>query len=54
MPRVHWVDYLKKYFESDIRNLDQWLRTPRPETFAAALDENPRAKHAVIHLGQFS
>jgi hypothetical protein len=45
----HYVGYLKNYFEFDIRNFDQWLRARGPETFATALDENPRAKHAVVH-----
>ena len=48
-PRGNWLDYLEKYFELDIRDLDQWLGALRPQAFAAALDENPRAKHPVIH-----
>ena len=44
------MDYLKNYFEFDIRNFDQWLRARGPEAFATALDENPRAKHAAVHF----
>jgi hypothetical protein len=43
------VDYLEKYFELDIRDLDQWPGGQPPQAFATPLDENPRAKHPVIH-----
>jgi hypothetical protein len=49
IPCAHWLDYLEKYFELDIRNLDQWPGTRCPETFGTALDENLRAKRPVIH-----
>ena len=49
IPCAPYLDYRHKYFELDIRNLDRWLRTPRPQAFAAYLDENPRAKPMIIH-----
>ena len=30
-----------KHFELGIRSFGEWLRAPRLETFATALDENP-------------
>jgi hypothetical protein len=44
MPRVHWVGYLKNYFESDIQDFDQLLWTPRHKAFITAFgDGNPHA-----------
>ena len=40
IPRGHKVDYLEKYFELDIRDLDRRLWASCPEAFAAYLDEN--------------
>ena len=40
MPRAHWVDYLNKHFEFDIRNLDPFIGGQPPGTFATALVEN--------------
>ena len=49
MPCAPYLDYRHKYFELDIRNFDGQSRTRRPQAFATALDENPRAKHPVVH-----
>ena len=43
------MDYRHKYFELDIRNLDDQSRARCPEATARNLDEKPRAKRPAIH-----
>jgi hypothetical protein len=50
IPRGHWLDYLEYDFELDIRDLDQWLRAPRPEAFATTLEENSDLWCEIIQL----
>ena len=44
------MDYRHNPFEFLLRNFDQWVGAPGPEAFATPLDENPRAKHAIVRL----
>ena len=65
MPYGHYVDYLKNYFEFDVRNFDQWLqygpgargrlpplwmRTPAPNTRQSTISAHFRVLHPLFNF----
>jgi hypothetical protein len=44
------LDYRHNPFEFLLRNFGQWVGAPGPGAFATPLDENPRAKYAIVRL----